>query len=72
MSGSAAGASGGRCPVCGDGTLADIDFGGGENVQDTESRQVDAARRGVERVVGAGGDRAWHRPRHAPPAAEPG
>ena len=33
--------SGGRCPVCGVGTLADIDFGGDENVQDTESRQVD-------------------------------
>ncbi len=30
-----------RCPICGVGTLADIDFGGDENVQDTESRQVD-------------------------------
>jgi hypothetical protein len=30
-----------RCPICGQGTLADIDFGGDENVQDTESRQVD-------------------------------
>ena len=33
--------TGDRCPVCGDGTLADIDFGGDENVQNTESRQVD-------------------------------
>jgi hypothetical protein len=33
--------SDGRCPICGVGTLADIDFGGDENVQDTESRQVD-------------------------------
>lgn len=41
MSGSATEASGGRCPVCGLGILADIDFGGEENVQDTESRQVD-------------------------------
>ena len=41
MSGSATAGSGGRCPVCGVGTLADIDFGGDENVQDTESRQVD-------------------------------
>ena len=31
----------GQCPVCGVGTLADIDFGGDENVQHTESRQVD-------------------------------
>lgn len=41
MSGPGTVASGGRCPVCGVGTLADIDFGGDENVQDTESRQVD-------------------------------
>lgn len=33
--------AGGRCPICGVGTLADIDFGGDANVQDTESRQVD-------------------------------
>ena len=30
-----------RCPVCGVGTLADIDFGGEDLVQDPESRQVD-------------------------------
>ena len=30
-----------RCPVCGRGTLADIDFGGDELFQDPESRQVD-------------------------------
>jgi hypothetical protein len=30
-----------RCPVCGEGTLADIDFGGREQFQDPESRQVD-------------------------------
>ena len=37
------GASGpeGRCPVCGEGTLADIDFGGDNQFQDPESRQVD-------------------------------
>ena len=38
---SEAAGSGGRCPICGIGTLADIDFGGDANVQDTESRQVD-------------------------------
>ena len=31
----------GRCPVCGRGTLADIDFGGDDLVQDPASRQVD-------------------------------
>jgi hypothetical protein len=31
----------GRCPVCGEGTLADIDFGGKDLFQDPESRQVD-------------------------------
>jgi len=41
MSASETAGSDGRCPVCGVGTLADIDFGGDENVQDTESRQVD-------------------------------
>jgi hypothetical protein len=41
MSASRTAGSDGRCPVCGVGTLADIDFGGDENVQDTESRQVD-------------------------------
>jgi len=30
-----------RCPVCGQGVLADIDFGGDELFQDPESRQVD-------------------------------
>jgi hypothetical protein len=30
-----------RCPVCGLGVLADIDFGGDELFQDPESRQVD-------------------------------
>lgn len=30
-----------RCPVCGEGTLADIDFGGDDQFQDPESRQVD-------------------------------
>jgi hypothetical protein len=30
-----------RCPVCGKGILADIDFGGDELFQDPESRQVD-------------------------------
>ena len=39
----ASGAAGpdGRCPVCGEGTLADIDFGGEDLFQDPESRQVD-------------------------------
>jgi hypothetical protein len=41
MSGTGPTGSVGRCPVCGVGTLADIDFGGDANVQDTESRQVD-------------------------------
>jgi hypothetical protein len=31
-----------RCPVCGQGVIADIDFGGDELFQDPESRQVDA------------------------------
>ena len=31
----------GRCPVCGEGTLADIDFDGDDQIQDPESRQVD-------------------------------
>jgi hypothetical protein len=31
----------GRCPVCGVGTLADIDFDGDDQFQDPESRQVD-------------------------------
>jgi hypothetical protein len=31
----------GRCTVCGEGTLADIDFGGRDLFQDPESRQVD-------------------------------
>ena len=30
-----------RCPICGEGTLADIDFGGEDLIQDPESRQVD-------------------------------
>jgi hypothetical protein len=30
-----------RCPVCGQGVIADIDFGGEELFQDPESRQVD-------------------------------
>jgi hypothetical protein len=30
-----------RCPVCGRGTLADIDFGGEDLFQDPQSRQVD-------------------------------
>ena len=42
MSASETVGSGGRCPVFGVGTLADIDFGGDENVQETESRQVDS------------------------------
>ena len=41
MTGSGTERPDGQCPVCGVGTLADIDFGGDENVQDTESRQVD-------------------------------
>jgi endogenous inhibitor of DNA gyrase (YacG/DUF329 family) len=31
-----------RCPICGRGVLADIDFGGDELFQDPTSRQVDA------------------------------
>jgi len=31
----------GLCPVCGKGTLADIDFDGADQFQDPESRQVD-------------------------------
>jgi hypothetical protein len=30
-----------RCPVCGEGVLADIDFGGNDLFQDPQSRQVD-------------------------------
>jgi hypothetical protein len=30
-----------RCPICGTGTLADIDFDGDDRFQDPESRQVD-------------------------------
>ena len=40
MTSDAAGPAG-RCPVCGEGTLADIDFGGKDLFQDPESRQVD-------------------------------
>ena len=32
----------GRCPVCGEDTLADIDSGGDDLFQDAESRQVDS------------------------------
>jgi hypothetical protein len=35
------GASERRCPVCGNGVLADIDFGGQDLFQDPKSRQVD-------------------------------
>jgi hypothetical protein len=35
------GSSDRRCPICGRGTLADIDFGGEDLFQDPESRQVD-------------------------------
>jgi hypothetical protein len=31
-----------RCPICGVGTLTDIDFGGEDLFQDPTSRQVDA------------------------------
>jgi hypothetical protein len=41
MTSSEATASNGRCPVCGKGTLADIDFDGDDQFQDPESRQVD-------------------------------
>ena len=34
-------AEGRRCPICGRGVLADIDFGGEDLFQDAESRQVD-------------------------------
>lgn len=34
-------ASDGPCPICGKGTLADIDFDGDDQFQDPESRQVD-------------------------------
>jgi hypothetical protein len=30
-----------RCPVCGNGVLADIDFGGNDLFQDAQSSQVD-------------------------------
>jgi hypothetical protein len=42
MSTSAPSAGERRCPVCGQGVLADIDFGGDDLFQDPESRQVDA------------------------------
>jgi hypothetical protein len=35
------GTSESRCPVCGNGVLADIDFGGRDLFQDPKSRQVD-------------------------------
>jgi hypothetical protein len=41
MTPSDAAGSQGRCPVCGEGTLADIDFDGDDQFQDPESRQVD-------------------------------
>lgn len=41
MTASGATGSESRCPVCGEGTLADIDYGGDELFQDPESRQVD-------------------------------
>jgi hypothetical protein len=41
MTTSDASGSEGRCPVCGEGTLADIDFDGDDQFQDPESRQVD-------------------------------
>lgn len=34
-------ASDSRCPICGEGTLSDIDFDGDDQFQDPESRQVD-------------------------------
>ena len=47
-----------RCPVCGRGTLADIDFGGEDLFQDAESRQVDVYTCGheVERAALATAD----------------
>ena len=41
MTTSGTGASDSRCPICGEGTLADIDFDGDDRFQDPESRQVD-------------------------------
>ena len=41
-----------RCPQCGKGVLADIDFGGDDLFQDAESRQVDVYTCGHE-VAGA-------------------
>jgi hypothetical protein len=41
MTSSGTGGTEGRCPICGEGTLADIDFDGEEQFQDPESRQVD-------------------------------
>ena len=41
MATSDVGRAGRRCPVCGRGVLADIDFGGDDLFQDPESRQVD-------------------------------
>lgn len=41
MTTSGTGASDSRCPICGKGTLADIDFDGNDQFQDPESRQVD-------------------------------
>lgn len=41
MTTSGTAASDDPCPICGKGTLADIDFDGDDQFQDPESRQVD-------------------------------
>jgi hypothetical protein len=64
-----------RCPVCGHGVLADIDFGGDDLFQDPESRQVDVFTCGHE--VGraalevADGDRLDVERRHSEESAAP-
>jgi hypothetical protein len=64
-----------RCPVCGRGTLADIDFGGDELFQDPTSRQVDAYTCGHEveraRLDTADADRLDVERRSSEETAEP-
>jgi hypothetical protein len=64
-----------RCPVCGQGVLADIDFGGEDLFQDPESRQVDTFTCGHEvpraPLEGADADRLDVERRTSEETAEP-
>jgi hypothetical protein len=67
--------AGRRCPECGVGTLADIDFGGDDLFQDPSSRQVDVYTCGheIERapLASADADRLDVEQRSSEETAEP-